>query len=132
MSSTLIGTCRTEYSVCMDFAYVFLPCAAHSMCFTGHLWGAGLASPPLACPSCSLRRIRTRFSPLKRFHRRCRGCCCLGEAFPGLRVPFLAAPGTPSSCSVGLISLHMSEIRLRTHQRYYGRRAGASRQAVVW
>lgn len=54
----------------MNFADVFLTCAAHSICFRALLWGAELTFLLLACPSCSLRWIRTRFSPLN-----CRGCC---------------------------------------------------------
>ena len=82
--SSLISTCRTlSKCVCMDFADVFLTCAAHSICFTVLLWGAELASPPLARPS--LRWIRTRFSPLKSFHKRCRGCCA-GEVLLPLNV----------------------------------------------
>ena len=69
----------------MDFADVFLTCAAHGICFTDLLWGAELPSPPLACPSCSLRWIRTRLSPLNSLNKCCRGCC-VGEALPSLNV----------------------------------------------
>ena len=84
--STPISTCRTVCKcVCMDFADVFLTCAAHSIRFAVLLWEAELAFPPLACTNCSLRWIRTRFSPLNSFHKRCRGCC-MGEALPSLNV----------------------------------------------
>ena len=79
-------TCRTVCKcVCKDFADVFPTCAAHSICVTVFLWETELESPPLACPSCSLRWIRTRFSPLNSFHKHCRGCC-VGKALPTLNV----------------------------------------------
>lgn len=121
--STLIRTCRTVCKcVCMDFADVFLTCVAHSICFTVLLWGAGLASLPLAWPSCSLRCISTRFSPLNSFQKHCRGYSA-GEALPSLNVwgykclsqllqehpPFVLLIGHPVRADLHLINDDMED-----------------------
>ena len=68
-----------------------------------------MASPPLACPSCSLRWTRTLFSPLNSFHKRCRGCCA-GEALPSLNAWVTSA--FPSCSRNTLLLLHLSGIQV--------------------
>lgn len=100
--------------------------------------GAVLVCPPVGCPSCSIRWIKTRLSPLNSFHKCYRGCST-GDALTSLNVwchkyhsqllqdhpplvPLIRHPGR-----VNLFSISRRHC-MRTHQWRYGRWPEANEQ----